>query len=303
MKSLIVVVGQTAIGKTKLAIELAKHFDGVVINADAMQVYETLDIATAKVTEKEKDGVEHFLFDLVKPDQNFSVYEFKKQCQDLIQKLSLENRRIIITGGSGLYLKALLYDYPLQEQSKIDLSVYEKYTNEQLYEMLLKADRESAEILHQNNRARVLRALSLADNDCKKSDLLAIQSKKPVYPLHLIGLTCHRDLLYDRINTRVEMMMDQGLLDEAETMYKKYSHLSLTANQIIGYKEFYPYFAGECTLEESINKVKQHSRNLAKKQMTWFKNQMDVDWYDVDFNQFESVVNKVINNIEEIENE
>lgn len=301
MDEIIVVVGQTAIGKSKLAIEIAKAFDGVIINADAMQVYQGLDIATAKVSADEMEGIEHYLLDCIKPNQNFSVFEFKQLCQNLIDEFTKQKRQIVLIGGSGLYLKALLYDYPLAKTPSKDMSSYLSLSNQDLYTMLEKKDFKTAQTLHQNNRQRVLRALEMALGDQTKSERLEKQSLLPVYPVKIIGLNTDRENLYQRINERVDIMMQKGLLQEAKQMFDLHYNDQLTAHQIIGYKEFYPYFLGEYSLDYAVDKIKQHSRNLAKKQMTWFKNQMAVDWYDVDFNDFNQTVTKVIKDIKELQ--
>lgn len=299
MKDIIVVVGPTAIGKSKLAIELAKHYQGVVINADAMQVYKGLDIATAKVTAQEMEGIPHYLLDICEPSERFSVFEFKQKCMELIEYFQRCDQQIILIGGSGLYLKALIYDYPLDEDNHTDLSQYDQYTNEQLYSMLQELDLQSALILHPNNRQRVLRALAMAHTDQTKTQRLSKQSLLPVLAVKVIGLNCPREMLYQRINERVDVMVADGLVQEAEMMYHLASDSSLTAHQIIGYKEFYPYFRNEITLDAALDKVKQHSRNLAKKQMTWFNNQMAVNWFEVDWQDFNHTLNNVISKLEE----
>ena len=281
---IICVVGPTGVGKTKMSVELAKKYNAIIINADSMQVYKGLDIGTAKVTEEEKCGIPHFLFDIVDVNEMYTVYDYQKDLRKLLSEF--KDRNIVIVGGTGLYLKAGLYNYEFDTEE--NNNTYEEYTNEELYKMV-KEKYPDADI-HVNNRKRLIRKLNKIGED-KVSDKL-------LYDAKFIGLTTSRDILYDRINKRVDIMMQDGLLDEVKSFYDKkiYSKSIMTG---IGYKELYDYFDNKISLEEAIDLIKQRSRKYAKRQYTWFNNQMDVKWFDVDFNDFNNTVNDVINYLED----
>ena len=281
---IICVVGPTGVGKTKMSVELAKKYNAIIINADSMQVYKGLDIGTAKVTEEEKCGIPHFLFDIVDVNEMYTVYDYQKDLRKLLSEF--KDRNIVIVGGTGLYLKAGLYNYEFDTEE--NNNTYEEYTNEELYKMV-KEKYPDADI-HINNRKRLIRKLNKTGED-KVSDKL-------LYDAKFIGLTTSRDILYDRINKRVDIMMQDGLLDEVKSFYDKkiYSKSIMTG---IGYKELYDYFDNKISLEEAIDLIKQRSRKYAKRQYTWFNNQMDVKWFDVDFNDFNNTVNDVINYLED----
>ena len=281
---IICVVGPTGVGKTKMSVELAKKYNAIIINADSMQVYKGLDIGTAKVTEEEKCGIPHFLFDIVDVNDMYTVYDYQKDLRKLLSEY--KDRNIVIVGGTGLYLKAGLYNYEFDTEE--NNNTYEEYTNEELYKMV-KEKYPDADI-HINNRKRLIRKLNKIGED-KVSDKL-------LYDAKFIGLTTDRDTLYDRINKRVDKMVNDGLLDEVKSFYDKkiYSKSIMTG---IGYKELYDYFDNKISLEEAIDLIKQRSRKYAKRQYTWFNNQMDVKWFDVDFNDFNNTVNDVINYLED----
>ena len=284
---IIVIVGPTGVGKTKLSIELAKKYDGEVINADSTQVYKKLDIATAKVTTDEKEGIIHHLLDIKDICENYTVYDFQKDCRKKIDEILSRNHTPIIVGGTGLYIKAALYDYRFDlENSNFN---YSSYSNQQLYDRLLSIDPDCK--IHINNRKRIERALSYYDST---GNLLSNKkvTNKLLYNAIFIGLTTDRQKLYDRINKRVEVMVKEGLIDEAKRIYdsKIRSKAIMTP---IGYKELFPYFDGACSLDESIDLIKLRSRHYAKRQYTWFNNQMNVNWFTVDFDNFDNTVNSV----------
>ena len=283
MKKIICIVGPTGVGKTKLSVMLAKKYDAVILNADSMQVYKYLSIGTAKPTEEEKEGVPHYLFDIVDPKDMYTVYDYQR---DLRVKLEeFKNKNIVIVGGTGLYLKSALYNYEFDEETDIDL--FEDKSNEELYEEVKKKYPELD--IHVNNRKRLVRALNRDSIKINKDELL--------YPATFIGLTTDRDTLYERINLRVDKMVEEGLLEEVKQFYDQ----GLRSKAImtgIGYKELYDYFDGKCTLEEALDLIKQRSRKYAKRQYTWFKNQMDVNWIDVDFNDFNNTFNEAVKIIE-----
>ena len=274
MNKIIVIVGPTAVGKTKLSIELAKKYDGEIINADSTQVYKTLDIATAKVTEEEKEGIVHHLIDIKDITKDYTVYDYQKDGRNKIEEVLSKNKTPIIVGGTGLYIKALLYDYRFYEETtKGD---YSKYSNLELYNMLLEYDPDTD--IHINNRKRVERKLDFIKNNNKVDNE---KTDKLLYDAIFIGLTTDRDILYDRINKRVDIMINNGLLDEAKKIYDSNIRTKAVLTPI-GYKELFPYFDGEKSLESCIDEIKQKSRRYAKKQYTWFNNQMDITWFRIE---------------------
>lgn len=298
MKKVVVVVGPTGVGKTKMGVALAKYFDGEVISGDSMQIYKLMNIGTAKVTTEEMEGIPHHLIDIKNPKENYSVKEFQEEVRLKIDEISARQKLPIIVGGTGLYIKAALYDYVFSE-SQIDhqeyIEKYKNYSNEGLYEFLKKIDLESAASLHPNNRQRVLRAIAIYESTgTKKSDLLAKQEHKLLYDVKFIGLTLPRDVLYKRINERVDSMMNQGLLQEIEMLMKMNLSPELQSMKAIGYKEWFAYYQGNQNLEETIELIKKNSRNYAKRQYTWFNNQVPVKWFDVNLNDFDDTVNNVI---------
>lgn len=288
MEKVIVIVGPTGVGKTKMSIELAKRFDGEVINADSTQVYRGLDIATAKVTEEEKDGVLHHLLDIKNIDEDYTVYHYQQDARKVIDDILSRGKTPIMVGGTGLYIKAALYDYQFSEEVK-DAIDYEQFDNETLYQKLLEVDSKTD--IHPNNRKRMIRALQYYEVH-KEPISLKEKTERILIPHIMIGLTMNRARLYDRINERVDEMIAHGLLDEARKIYdtKIRSKAVMTP---IGYKELFSYFDGTQSLEECIALMKQRSRHYAKRQYTWFRNQMKVQWFDVDLDHFDQTVEEV----------
>ena len=280
---IICVVGPTGVGKTKLSVMLAKKYDAVILNADSMQVYKYLNIGTAKPTEEEKENVPHYLFDIVDPKDMYTVYDYQR---DLRAKLEeFKDKNIVIVGGTGLYLKSALYNYEFDEET--DLNTFDDKTNEELFEEVKNKFPELD--IHVNNRKRLIRALNRDSIKYHKDELL--------YPAIFIGLTTDRETLYERINLRVDKMVKEGLLEEVKHFYDQ----GLRSKAImtgIGYKELYDYFDNKCTLDEALDLIKRRSRKYSKRQYTWFKNQMDVNWIDVDFKDFNNTFNEAINIIE-----
>ena len=285
---IIVIAGPTGVGKTKLSIELAKKLNGEIINADSTQVFKDLDIATAKVTEEEKENIPHHLIDIKSIEEDYTVYDYQKDCRNKIKEIQEKNKTPIIVGGTGLYIKAALYDYQFEEeQEKQD---YSKYTNDELYEKLLKIDPNTE--IHKNNRKRVERALDYYLNHNKP--ISENNSKdKLLYDCIFIGLTTDREKLYQNINLRVDKMIENKLIEEAKKIYDSNIRTKAVMTPI-GYKELFEYFDKKISLEESIELIKQRSRKYAKRQYTWFKNQMEINWFDVDFDNFNNTVNKII---------
>lgn len=289
MKKIIVITGPTGVGKTKLSIELAKHFDGEVINADSMQIYKDLNIGTAKISDEEKEGIEHHLFDIKEVDEDYSVYDYQRDGREILDNFS-EDKTPIIVGGTGLYIKALLYDYEFyNNEEKYDLS---HLTNKELLDEIKKYN--SNVDIHINNRKRLERRLNIYLNNQSETDK---SGDKLLYDVIFIGLTTDRKKLYDIINKRVDKMISDGLIDEVKAIYQKdiRSKAMMTG---IGYKELYKYFDDEISLEEAIDLIKKNSRHYAKRQYTWFNNQMNITWFDVNFNNFDRTVEEVIDYIE-----
>jgi len=291
-----VIVGPTGIGKTKLSIALAKHYNTEIISGDSVQVYKQLDIGSAKVTEDEMAGITHHLIDILEPTEDFSVALFQKLVREKIETIQNQNKVPIIAGGTGLYIKSVLYDYNFKNtkrDSKLE-SKYKDFSNDELHHILNEKDPVSAFKIHPNNRKRVLQAISRSETNKISENT---NKDKKLYDFKIIGLTLEREKLYERINQRVDQMINDGLLEEVKSLYNQ----GINSNSVtaIGYKELYKYFDNECDLTEAIEKIKQHSRNLAKKQFTFFNNQFDITWIDADLNNFDNTINKAIKILED----
>lgn len=285
---IIAIVGPTGIGKTALSIGLAKHYNAEIINFDAMQVYEKMDVGTAKVTKEEMDGVVHHLLSYVDVNTNYSVYDYQKDARNLINKLLKEKKNIIMVGGTGLYLKATLYDYRF---SKEEVSTdYDDLSTEELLKRISKYNYVPKD---KNNRRRLVRELKKLENNID----IDTNGNKLLYDAKIIGLTTDRETLYDRINKRVDIMVENGLVKEINSLKESFN-TSKALKTAIGYKEFIPYFNKETTLDEVIDKIKQNSRHYAKRQYTFFNNQLPVIWYHSDFTNFDNTVKMVIDNLD-----
>ena len=270
------VVGPTCSGKSALAIKIAQIYDAEIINFDPYQCYEELQIGVAKPSKKELETVPHHLFSFVPLNQDFTIFDFQKVFREKVKSLQNLNKNIVLVGGSGLYLRSAIYDYEFSETKIVDESKYNSFSNEELYERLKLIDPESSEKIHMNNRKRVIRALEIFDETgSKKSDLEKEQEHKPIYDITFIGLNPDRELLYQNINLRVDIMFENGLEEEVEYLYKKYDP-SLKSLQAIGYKEF-----TQVSKEEVRELIKKNTRNYAKRQMTFFKNQFEnINWFN-----------------------
>lgn len=282
---ILAIVGPTGVGKTKLSVELAKKYKAIIINSDAMQVYKGMDIGTAKITEEEKEGIPHYLFDIKDVEENYTVYDYQLDARKIIEEN--QDKNIIFVGGTGLYLKAALYSYEFSEEDTTT-NEYEELSNEELYELAKEKDPNT--MIHPNNRKRLVRFLNKKEINTEKST--------PLYKAIYIGLTCNREDLYDRINKRVDKMFEEGLLKEVRRFYDKNIE-SKALSTAIGYKELYAYFKGEIDLEEAKELIKKNSRHYAKRQYTWFNNQMDIKWFNVDFNDFNKTIEEVEKYIDE----
>ena len=288
MEKVIVIVGPTAVGKTKLSIELAKKLNGEIINADSTQIFKGLDVATAKVTNDEKENIVHHLIDIKNIIDDYTVYDYQKDARNCIDNILKKGKTPILVGGTGLYIKACLYDYKFDEENK-NANEYLELSNDELYEMLLKIDPKTE--IHKNNRKRVVRAINYY-NENKIPLSSKEKTDKELYDTIYIGLTTDRQTLYDRINKRVDIMIKNGLLEEAKKVYKSNIRTKAILTPI-GYKELFPYFSHEKSLEECIELIKKNSRRYAKRQYTWFNNQMKVKWFNADFNNFGNTVMEV----------
>lgn len=290
MKKIIVILGPTGVGKTKMSIELAKRLNGEIINADSMQFYKGLDIGTAKIKEEEKEGIPHHLFDIKEVSEDYSIYNYQIDGRRVINDILNRDKTPIIVGGTGLYIKALLYDYNLNYEK--ENNTYDDLSTEELYNKLLELDKSV--IIDKNNRRRLIRAINYYKENGESIN--NNKTNKLLYDAVFIGLTCNRDKLYDIINKRVDKMVDDGLLEEVKYFYNNKIYTKPLINGI-GYKELYKYFDGEISLEEAINKIKQNSRKYAKRQYTFFNHQLPVTWFQVDFENFNNTVNEVINSL------
>ena len=288
-KPLIVIGGPTACGKTGFSIKLAKEIGGEIISADSMQVYRYMDIGTAKVTPEEADGVPHYLIDEFDPDEEYNVMLFQQKAKAYMEQIWAKGKVPILVGGTGFYINALLYDNDFTETDN-DTSYREecyRLAQEQgpevLYERLKEIDPEYAAIMHANNVKRVTRALEYHYLTGQKfSEHNAEQKEKETpYDAAVIILSMDREKLYERIELRIDIMMEQGLLEEVKGLLDKGYTPDLVSMQGIGYKEFIPYFNGECTLEEAVTQLKTNTRRFAKRQLTWFRRQIEGLWVDM----------------------
>ncbi|UOQ47798.1 tRNA (adenosine(37)-N6)-dimethylallyltransferase MiaA [Gracilibacillus caseinilyticus] len=303
-QKLIVIVGPTAVGKTALSIQVAKRFGGEVISGDSMQIYRGLDIGTAKVTETEKEGVPHHMIDIVEPDQSFSVADFQQAVDQSIQTLSNQAKLPIIAGGTGLYIQSVIYGYLFSDNrrsedfQKLIQEEIERDGIDNVYKRLERVDPEQARKIHPNNKRRLIRALEVYDRTgLTMTAYQSSQQQESVYDFRIIGLEMDRQLLYQRINQRVDMMIDQGLLAEVERLYQAGLE-DCQSMRGIGYKEIIPYLKGEQTLEEATELLKRNSRRFAKRQFTWFKNKMPVDWYSITPETKHKVFQNILSDLE-----
>lgn len=286
MINLIVIVGPTAVGKTATGISLAKNLNGEIISGDSMQVYKGMDIGTAKVTEEEMEGIPHYLINIKEPMEPFSVAEFQQKAKESILTIHEKRKLPIIVGGTGLYVNSVIYDYDFStsegdENLRKELEDYARsFGNEALHSRLKDIDLKSYNELHPNNVRRVIRALEVFQLTGKPISERPNQPESSPYNVIVIGLTMVRDKLYERINLRVDKMIKEGLLEEAEELYNN-GIRDCQSVQAIGYKEIYDFLRGDVTKEEAIDNLKRNSRRYAKRQLTWFRNKMDITWFDM----------------------
>lgn len=290
MEDIIVIVGPTGVGKTKLSIELAKRMGAEIINGDSVAIYEKLNIGSAKPTVEEREGIVHHLIDFCSLEKDYTVYEYQRDARSIIENIRKKGKRIIIVGGTGLYIRAALYDYKFSKESSSNS--YEELSNEELVKKIEKYKVE--DIPHVNNRQRLVRLLNKLEN----GEGIVTEKSKLLYPCKIIGLTTDRGYLYERINMRVDKMISDGLIEEVTSLRDKYL-ISRVMKSAIGYKEFYDYFYGDKKIDEVIQNIKLDSRRFAKRQYTFFNNQFDVKWFDVNFEDFSKTVEEVYKYVEE----
>lgn len=287
-EKVIVIVGPTAIGKTDLSIQLAKELQTEIISGDSMQVYKGMDIGTGKITKEEMADIPHYMLNIRQPNEDFSVATFKELVEEHIKVINEKGKIPIIVGGTGLYIQAVLFDYQFSEQKRDEKftkeleNLLEREGNIALHEKLKKVDPIQASKIHPNNYRRVIRALEVFESTGKTmTERHKTQNKTSKYDYVLIGLEMNRDKLYERINRRVEKMVQDGLVEEVRALYDK-GFSDTQAMKAIGYKEIIPYLEQEMSLDEAVSILQRNSRRYAKRQYTWFKNQMDVTWFDAE---------------------
>ncbi len=287
MMDLLVIAGPTATGKTKLSLALAKAFNGEIINGDAMQFYQGLDIGTAKIKKDEQEDIRHHLLDILDPSSSFSVAEYQKMVRIKISEIKSRKKLPIIVGGSGLYLSSVIYDYKFygNERDKAKEHTLSEFSNEELAELLKKEKPELAKKTDLDNRRRVLRALEKKETDLQ-DQLLPFYDSAVV-----VGLEMPREILYQRIDNRVDQMIESGLIEEVNGLYLR--KINSQSTKAIGYKELYRMFDGEFDLPTAIDLIKRNSRRYAKRQMTWFRNKMNCEWFTVKPENFNETIEKV----------
>ena len=280
MNKIIVIVGPTGVGKTKASVELAKRLNAEIINGDAVSVYKELNIASAKPTLEERSGINHYLLDKVDVCNNYTIYDYQKDGRVAIEQIKEKGKNIIVVGGTGLYIKSLLYDYKFHEE---EINRYDDLTNDQIISKIKEYGKFDIDY---SNRRRIVRLLSKLENNIPLSEKADI-----IYPSIIIGLTTDRDTLYKVINNRVDNMLKNGLLDEINNLKDRYKD-SRVLNSAIGYKEFNDYF-NDNNIENTVEKIKHNSRKYAKRQFTYFKNQFETKWFDVSYDNFNKTIDEI----------
>lgn len=304
---LIILTGPTAVGKTDLSIKLSKSLNAEIISADSMQIYKYMDIGSAKVTKEEMDGVVHYMIDEVTPDVPFSVSEFQMRSEKYIEEINKKGKNVLITGGTGLYLNSLIYNMDFAK-SNANNEIREKLEQElaengidYMHEKLRGLDEESANRIHKNNTKRVIRAIEVCMSGQKMNDFSKDLRYNEKYKPIIIVLNRDREVLYQRINKRVDIMLENGLLDEVKELLKMGYTKDMISMQGIGYKEMIKYLDGEYTYDEAIEIIKRDSRRYAKRQLTWFKRYQDAKWFDLDkYQDIEILKEDIINHIEKL---
>ncbi len=293
MNKIIVITGPTGVGKTKLSISLAKKYNGEIINADSMQIYKDLNIGTAKITEEEMSGIKHHLLSIKSVNDEYSIYDYQCDGRIAIKNILNKNKTPIIVGGSGLYIKALLYDYNLTENK--ETNTYDNVSTDTLYKELISIDKDAINKIDKFNRRRIVSAINYFKNNNKS--ITKNITNKLLYDTIFIALTTNRENLYNIINNRVDIMINNGLIDEVKYFYDKNIRTKPLIGGI-GYKEIYDYLDGKVSKEEAINNIKKNSRHYAKRQYTYFNHQLPIHYIETDYNNFNNTINKVIEYIE-----
>lgn len=291
----VAIIGPTASGKTALSIRLAKEIDGEIINGDSMQIYRHMDIGTAKITEAEMEGVPHHLLDIKEPTEGFSVAEYQQLVRGKIEEIQARGKMPIIVGGTGLYVQSVLYDFQFAKQ-EVDETARENYYRElevlgpeAMHAKLVQMDPAAAASIHPNNTRRVIRAMEMAElAGVSRAEEQFNRGDIPLYNHVIIGLDMDREKLYERINLRVDLMMEAGLVEEVRALYEARIR-DVQAIKAIGYKELYAHFDGLVSLEEAVEQIKQNSRRYAKRQLTYFRNKMEIAWIGNDWNKIKSL--------------
>lgn len=293
MNKVLIITGPTGSGKTKVSIEVAKHFNTEIINGDAFQVYRGMDILTAKIKPAEMEGIKHHLFDIINPTEEFNVATYQKLVRELIEEFTKRNKLPLIVGGSGLYLNSVIYDYDFSTTGRSDETKYDHLTDDELHDILKKLNENAALKIHPHNRKRVIRAIELAQNNAIINEF----NNKLLYDAKIIYLNVDREILYERINKRVDDMINDGLIEEVKSLIKL--DLSKTALGAIGLKEMIPYIEGIVSKETAIMEVKKNTRHYAKRQLTWFRHQNNINIVDVNYHNFQETINQIIQIVDE----
>ncbi|MFA5576077.1 MAG: tRNA (adenosine(37)-N6)-dimethylallyltransferase MiaA [Tissierellaceae bacterium] len=301
--NLSILIGPTAIGKTDLSIRLAGHLNGEIISADSMQIYRHMNIGTAKISEKEMKGIPHYLVDIVYPDEEYSVADYKNQAVEIIKDINSRGKTALLVGGTGLYINSLVYDLNFSRAAANDdirmkyEALADRYGNEYLHSELMKIDSVSANKIKLGDRKRLIRAIEVYEVTGKKmSDQnMNFRKESEDFNLIMLGLNMDRTKLYERINSRVDKMLEDGLVDEVAKLLEMGYHKNLTSLQGIGYKEIIMYMEGQISLDEAIEKIKRGTRNYAKRQLTWFKRDRRIKWFDIDkFSDIEDLLESIL---------
>ena len=305
MQKVVVICGPTASGKTALSIELAKRINGEIVSADSMQIYDEMNIGTAKPDQEEMQGIKHYLIGNIKPTNRYSVSEFKKDAISAIKEIVSKEKMPIVVGGTGLYVNSLVYgiDYPeiqtnLEYRKELEKIVEEKGL-QYLFEKAVEIDKEAMKNISPNDKKRILRVLEIYKETGKTKTELERESRKNgiPYDYKIFAINMPREILYDRINRRVDIMIEKGLIDEVSSLYEKYGESMLTSMQAIGYKEVVEFLKGNCTKEEMIEKIKMETRRYAKRQLTWFRKIENIQWLD-GLNDIQNNVNIILEGLQ-----
>ena len=300
---ILILVGPTAVGKTSTSIAVAEKLDGEIVSSDSMQIYKHMDIGTAKVTTEEMQGIKHYMIDEILPDEKFSVSDFQEKANHYIKNIYAKDKLPIVVGGTGLYVNSLVYDLDFSKtvsnedfRKKCENDI-QKFGNEYLYEKLKKIDPDSLDRIHMNDTKRLIRALEIFHETGEPMSKYSKNFRRPspLYEIIMIGLNRDRKQLYDRINLRVELMLEEGLVDEVKSLLEKGYDKDLTSMQGLGYKEVIKYLNNEYDYEEAIRVLKRDSRRFAKRQLTWFRRDKRIKWINVDeFDNHQDIMREIV---------